>query len=92
MRAGRSSRTAVVVCQGRAAADGRIAPGEFADPTALPMLRPDERVPVEQVRAGTPPQGAAARLDYESVRASAEVVVPRTVAIDAAVRTWPRRS
>lgn len=86
MDAHRSSRTAVLVCQGRAAADGRIAPQLFADPTALPMLRAGERIPVEQVRAGTPPQGAAERLDFETVRAVAEGMVPRTVAIDAAVR------
>jgi methyltransferase (TIGR00027 family) len=78
----------VLVCQGRAAAHGRIAPGVFADPTALPMLRPDERVPVEQVRAGAAPSGAAARVGYEMVKATAEVVVPRTVAIDRAVRSW----
>jgi methyltransferase (TIGR00027 family) len=89
MQAGQGSRTAVLVCQGRAAADGRIAVGRFADPTALPMLRPDERRPVEQVRAGSTPQGTAARVEYEMVRASAEAVVPRTVAIDAAVRARP---
>jgi methyltransferase (TIGR00027 family) len=83
----RASRTAVVVCQGRAAAHGLTA--GFADPTALPMLRADERVPVEQVRAGTPPQGAGDRLDYETVRASAEVIVPRTVRIDAAIGARP---
>lgn len=32
-----ASRTAVLVCQGRAVADGRIAVGRFADPTALPL-------------------------------------------------------
>jgi methyltransferase (TIGR00027 family) len=74
-----------MVCQGRAAADGRIAPGVFADPVALPMLRPDERVPVEQVRSGTVP-GSRGRIAYETVLATAEIMVPRTVAIDAAVR------
>ncbi|HEV8526766.1 MAG TPA: SAM-dependent methyltransferase, partial [Actinomycetes bacterium] len=43
----RASRTAVLVCQGRAAADGLIAPGRFADPTAMPLLRPDERAAVQ---------------------------------------------
>jgi len=88
VRAGQGSRTAVVVCQGRAAAHERIAPGVFADPTALPMLRPDERAPVEQVRADAVPDGVAARVGYEMVKATAEVVVPRTVAIDRAVRAW----
>jgi methyltransferase (TIGR00027 family) len=84
MQAQRGSRTAVIVCQGRAAADGRIASGMFADPVALPMLRPDERVPVEQVRAGTVP--SSGRIAYETVKATAEVAVPRTIAIDEAVR------
>src|SRR5689334_22707770 len=88
MRAGQGSRTGGVVCQGRAAAHERIAPGVFADPTALPMLRPDEREPVEQVRADAMPAGVAARVGYEMVKATAEVVVPRTVAIDRAVRAW----
>jgi methyltransferase (TIGR00027 family) len=90
MEAHQASRTAVLVCQGRAAAHERIAVGRFSDPTAMTMLREDERVPVEQVRAGTPPRGWAPRVAFEMVRASAEVIVPRTVAIDDAVRA--RRS
>ncbi|MFK4150246.1 class I SAM-dependent methyltransferase [Streptomyces sp. NPDC004065] len=81
-----ASRTAVLVCQGRAAANGRAAPGRFDDPVAVVLLRVDERGPVDAVRAGTPPAGWRARTVYESVRACAEVVVPRTVAIDAALR------
>jgi hypothetical protein len=52
----KASRTAVLVCQGRAAADGLVAPGRFADPTAMPLLRPDEREAVEWVRDGAPPR------------------------------------
>jgi methyltransferase (TIGR00027 family) len=89
MTAMEASRTAVLVCQGRAAADGRIAVGRFADPVAITMLRDPERVPVDRVRAGTPPAGWAERVDYEAVRACAEVMVPRTVAIDEAVRARP---
>ena len=89
-----ASRTAVLVCQGRAVADGRVADGpvaggRFADPIAYDLLHADERVPVDQVRAGTPPQGWAARAAYEAVRACAEIVVPRTIAIDDAVRAHP---
>jgi hypothetical protein len=69
MTAMEASRTAVLVCQGRAAADGRIAVGRFADPVAITMLRHGERIPVDQVRAGTPPAGWAERVDYEAVRA-----------------------
>ncbi len=89
MTAMEASRTAVLVCQGRAAADGRIAVGRFADPMAITMLRDPERVPVDQVRVGTPPAGWAERVDYEAVRACAELMVPRTIAIDAALREWP---
>lgn len=87
MESGRAaSRTAVLVCQGRAAADGKVAVGRFADPLALRLLRDTERVPVAEVRASSAPQGWRARVAFESVRACAEVVVPRTVAIDEALR------
>ncbi|MFF9705858.1 class I SAM-dependent methyltransferase [Streptomyces griseofuscus] len=84
-----ASRTAVLVCQGRAVADGRSAVGRFADPVAVRLLRAEERTRVDEVRAGTPPQGWQARTAYESVRACAEVVGPRTVAIDEALRARP---
>ncbi|MCX3060393.1 class I SAM-dependent methyltransferase [Streptomyces beihaiensis] len=81
-----ASRTAVLVCQGRAVADGRPAAGRFTDPVAARLLSDAERTPVDEVRAGTPPRGWRARGAYESVRACAEIVVPRTVAIDDALR------
>lgn len=81
----------MLVCQGRAAAHGRVAPGRFADATAIALLRDDERVPVEQVRAGTAPKGWGERVPFEMVRACAEIVVPRTVAIDDAVREHDAR-
>lgn len=84
-----ASRTAVLVCQGRAAADSRLAPGVFSDPVALDLLRDDERAVVEQVRSGTPPEGFAARMAYESVRACAEIMTARTTVIDDAVRAHP---
>ncbi|GAA4445430.1 class I SAM-dependent methyltransferase [Phytohabitans houttuyneae] len=80
-----ASRTAVLVCQGRAVADGRLAPGRFADPVAMSLLRPDERAAVQRARTDVPPRGVAARMEYESLSALAETMVPRTVAIDDAV-------
>ncbi|MBX6355030.1 MAG: class I SAM-dependent methyltransferase [Micromonosporaceae bacterium] len=91
MDADRASRTAVLVCQGRAAADGRLAEGRFADPTAMAFLHEDERVAVQWVRDGAVPKGWTERLEYEMVRAASEVIVPRTVAIDDAVRARPVR-
>jgi methyltransferase (TIGR00027 family) len=76
----------VLVCQGRAAADGPLATGRVSDPVAVDQLRPDARARVDEVRAGTPPTGWAARLAYEGVLASSEVVAARTVAIDDAIR------
>jgi methyltransferase (TIGR00027 family) len=90
MAADRASHTAVLVCQGRAAANDRVVPGRFADPTALALLRGAERDMVRRVRDGTPPAGWKARIEYEMVRGSAEILVPRTIAIDDAVREGPR--
>lgn len=86
MDVGRASRTAVFVCQGRAAAHGRFAVGRFEDPVAAQLLRPAELVAVEQARSATPPENWTERLVVESIRGCAEVVVPRTVAIDDAIR------
>jgi methyltransferase (TIGR00027 family) len=81
----RASRTAVFVCQGRAVADGRLAVGRFSDPVAVQLLRGEELRPVHQARAGALPASWRERLPVEAVLACAEVVVPRTVAIDDAV-------
>jgi methyltransferase (TIGR00027 family) len=80
-----ASRTAVLVCQGRAAADGRIDAGHFDDPTALLLLTDGERIQVEIARSGIVPQGFGDRMNFERLRAVAEVMVPRTLAIDEAV-------
>lgn len=76
----------MLVCQGRAVGDGRLAVGSFSDPVAMELLREDERAVVAAVRAAAVPAGWRERIAYESVAACAAVVVPRTVAIDAAIR------
>jgi methyltransferase (TIGR00027 family) len=81
-----ASRTAVLVCQGRAVAQGRLAVGRFDDPTALPLLRGAEAEAVEAVRSGRPPRGGSARMEFELLRATAEVMAVRTVVIDEAIR------
>jgi methyltransferase (TIGR00027 family) len=85
VREGGASRTAVLVCQGRAVAHGRLAPGRFDDPVAMSLLWPDERVAVDIARSGTPPTGMAARVDFERLRAVAEGMAARTAEIDEAV-------
>jgi methyltransferase (TIGR00027 family) len=84
-----ASRTAVLVCQGRAAAHNRLAAGRFSDPIASLLLRPGERAPVEQVLAGTPPKDRRQRLEYELIQAIAEGLASRTIAIDDAVKARP---
>jgi methyltransferase (TIGR00027 family) len=81
----RASRTAVLVCQARAVADGRLAVGRFADPVAVRMLRPDEQAEVELAR-GPVPRGWSGRMTYEFLTATAEILATRTVIIDDAVR------
>ncbi len=76
----------MLVCQGRAVADGLMAPGTFRDQIAALLLTPDERAVVERARDGTPPSDLGDRLAWERLRACAEGMVPRTVLVDAAVR------
>jgi methyltransferase (TIGR00027 family) len=90
MEAGRASGSAVLVCQGRAVAHERLAQGRFADPTALALLRGDEVAAVERARSDEPPKGMSARINWRLLRLNAQVNVPRTVAIDDAVRAGPR--
>jgi methyltransferase (TIGR00027 family) len=81
-----ASSTAVLVCQGRATADGRLGPGRFSDPVARDLLDPQEQAVVDRVRSGAPPPGGRDRMVHELVRRTGILMVPRTVAIDDAVR------
>ena len=82
----RASRTAVLMCQSMAVADGRVAIGRFADPIAMRLLHEEEQALVRLARQGSPPAQASQRLDYQLLVGSAEVAVPPTVAIDDALR------
>ena len=76
----------MLVCQGRAVAQGRLLPERFDDPIARQLLRPDELEAVDLARTDGPPKDWKARMGYEMLRANAQVIVPRTVTIDDAVR------
>ena len=81
------SRTAILVCAGRAAAHGRTQVAAFSDPTAAALLPDDVLAGVEAYRAGRPPgPGTPARMQRALLRANEAIMVPRTVAIDDAVR------
>lgn len=90
MQAGRASGSAVWVCQGRAVAHGRLAPERFADPTALALLREDEAAAVQRARSDEAPKRWSARMRWQILRLNGLVNVPRTVAIDDAVRAGPK--
>ena len=81
-----ASSTAVLVCQGRATAHGRLGVGRFSDPVAHHLLDPEEQVVVDRARSGTPPRAGRDRVVHELVRRTGILMVPRTVAIDDAVR------
>ena len=81
-----ASSTAVLVCQGRASAEGRHAVGRFSDPIARELLDPAERVVVDRVRDGRVPAGSGERIAVELVRRTGLTMVPRTITIDEAVR------
>src|SRR5215475_10131588 len=85
MKPGRGSRTAVLVCMGRAMAHGATAEPRFSDPTALALLPDDAKAQVERFRSGEPPKGIRGRLGYTYLEKQSKVMVARTVAIDDAV-------
>ena len=89
MDASEASRTAVLVCQGRAVAHERTTSDRFDDPTAMALLTGPERAQVESACSDVVPRGFGERIEYERLRAVGDVMVPRTVAIDDAVRERP---
>lgn len=86
MKPGMESQTAVMVAAARAAAHGRTAVAAFADPTALTLLPADARRRVEQHREGAPPRGLRERVQRALLDGRVKMMVPRTVALDAAIR------
>jgi methyltransferase (TIGR00027 family) len=80
------SQTAVMVAAARAAAHGTNKVAAFNDPTALTLLPADVRQRVEQYLGGVPPRGLRARVQQSLLEGRMMMMVPRTVAIDAAIR------
>jgi methyltransferase (TIGR00027 family) len=86
MKPGHGSRTAAIVCLGRAIAHGATAEPRFSDPTAFTLLPDDARARVERFRSGDAPRGLLARLEHVYLDRQSKAMVARTVAIDDAVR------
>jgi O-methyltransferase involved in polyketide biosynthesis len=59
--------------------------GRFSDPVARELLDPAERIVVDRVRAAEVPTRTGDRMVYEMVRRTGLTLVPRTIAIDAAI-------
>jgi methyltransferase (TIGR00027 family) len=81
-----ASATAVLVCQGRAAADGRYAVGRFSDPVARQLLDRTELEVVDAVRSDQRPQSGAHGMAWEMVWRTGQTMVPRSIMIDDAIR------
>jgi len=86
MKAGTASETAAIVCMGRAIAHGRTPVADFSDPTAMTMLSAEQRAEVERIRQGPRPKQWRARIRYEHLTKESQMMVARTVTIDAALR------
>jgi methyltransferase (TIGR00027 family) len=80
---GRASETAILVCMGRAIADGRSAVRQFADPTAMALLPDAARARVERIRRTAIPWRL---FEYAHLTNLATMMALRTNAIDDAVR------
>src|SRR5262249_50078621 len=71
---------------GRAIAHGRTPVAAFSDPTAMLLLSPEQRLEVERIRQGPRPKDWRARFRYEHLTRESQMMVARTVAIDADLR------
>src|SRR5215813_7170537 len=70
----------------RAIAHGRTSVAAFSDPTAIALLSAEQRTEVEQIRQGPRPKGWRARFRYEHLTTESQMMVARTMAIDADLR------
>ena len=86
MKSGHESQTAVMVCAARAAAHGRTDVAAFHDPVALELLPEEARQRVEQLRSGVQAKRRGERIQRALLEKRTKMMVPRTVAIDGAIR------
>ena len=86
MKPGHESKTAVLVCMGRALADGDPASQGFSDPTAFALLPDEAQRRVVRVRSERAPKGLKRAIERGYLLRQSKIMVARTLAIDAAVR------
>lgn len=86
MKPGRASRTAELVCMGRAVANINVPFPGFADPTALELLPENARVRVARATAPERPKGLRANVERGYLLKQSAFMALRTAAIDDAIR------
>jgi methyltransferase (TIGR00027 family) len=86
VKPGEASRTAVMVCMGRAIAHGRTSVARYEDPVAISLLPDDARERAERIRSNGPAGSLRERLGRMHIRRLSRAMVARTVAIDDAIR------
>jgi methyltransferase (TIGR00027 family) len=86
MKPGKASQTAVMVAAGRAIADGRTKVEAFSDPTAFTLLPQRAQERVAAIRSGAPAATGRERAARAFAQRRSTMMIPRTVAIDDAVR------
>lgn len=85
MQSGRASRTAEMVCMGRAAAHLGKRVARFSDPTAITLLPPEKRERVERFVASEGPRSLREGMSFARLRKLVAVMIVRTLQIDAAI-------
>ena len=86
MKPGRESKTAVLVCMGRALATSDPGLPMFEDPTAFVLLPDEARLRVERARSEGAAKGLKKAIEQGYLRIQAKVMAARTLAIDDAIR------
>jgi methyltransferase (TIGR00027 family) len=86
MKPGQESKTAVVVCMGRALANGDPLLPMFSDPTAFALLPDEARKRVERVRSEGKPKGLKQAIERGYLQRQAKIMAVRTMSIDDAIR------
>jgi methyltransferase (TIGR00027 family) len=85
MKAGRASKTAELVCMGRAIGDGAPPVARYSDPTAYALLPEAARERVQRYRRGEA-RGLRQGMERGYLRSQSQLMVARTVEIDDAIR------
>ncbi|HEY3254988.1 MAG TPA: class I SAM-dependent methyltransferase [Polyangiaceae bacterium] len=86
MKPGHESKTSVLVCMGRALADGDPSLPTFSDPTAIALLPDEARRRVQRARTQGPGKGLKQAIEYGYLLRQSKIMAARTLAIDEAIR------